>query len=142
MERVVIGEVVDTDGTGADFETEGVITATPDLYIPLEPSVKAFKLTGIRYYLNMTNGETFEIVLFRKAVADDLETLAAIVWRSGAAKADSTQYFVRNNEDDLPIDIELEDAGKLYYMILWTGAPGNTPGYLCIEGVEMLAARQ
>ena len=62
---------------------------------------------------------------------------AKIVWTSGAGMVDSTRYVRTNNEDELPKIVNLAEAGKLYYMMIWTGAPGNTPGYIKVKGRKM-----
>jgi len=130
--------LVDVDGTGNVFETEGVITAIPDLLLTTDDKrVHRFEITDIIFYMNPTAAETYEILLFEGAFAGDVKSLAQIVWRSGAAMVDSTPYIRTNNEDELPKIVELSNEGLLYYMMLWTGAPGNTPGYIKVRGRKL-----
>jgi len=130
--------LVDVDGTGNVFETEGLITAIPDLTLTTDdPRVIRFEITDIIFYMNPTAAETYEILLFEGAFAGDVKSLAQIVWRSGAAMVDSTPYIRTNNEDELPKIVELATEGLLYYMMLWTGAPGNTPGYIKVRGRKL-----
>ena len=130
--------LVDVDGTGNVFETEGVITAIPDLLLTTDDKrVHRFEITDIIFYMNPTAAETYEILLFEGAFAGDVKSLAQIVWRSGAAMVDSTPYIRTNNEDELPKIVELATEGLLYYMMIWTGAPGNTPGYVKVRGRKL-----
>lgn len=140
-DRMVFGSLIDDDGTGADWEDEDVITDTPAKFITLEPNVRAFTLTGVRFMFNPTNGVTPELLFFKGAAADDVENYSNLVWRSGAGLVDSQLYSQRGKEDSLPIDILLDTPGKLYYMTIWTGAPGNTPGFVEVEGIELLHRR-
>jgi len=129
-----------TDPAGAlnYFETEGVITDTPTLFIDLnKEGISNFRLEELEYYLNPTNAETYRLILFEAAEADDLTSLSKIVFDSGALQADSTLYTFTNHEDIMPRLVKLASSGRIYYMILWTGAPGNCPGFLRGRGVGM-----
>lgn len=130
--------VVDADGTGNDFETEQVITDQPTLTLTCDdPNVSRFEIIDIIFMVNPTNVETPEILLFEGAVADDVESLSKIVWTSGAGIVDFTRYIRTNNEDELPKIVDLDDEGLLYYMTIWTGAPGNTPAYMRVRGRKL-----
>ena len=130
--------LVDVDGTGNDFETEGVITATPDLTLSCDdPRISRFLMEDILFYMNPTAAETPEILLFEGAVANDVESLSKRVWTSGAGMVDSVLYQRCNNEDELPKIVDLDNEGLLYYMMMWTGAPGNTPGFIRVRGRKL-----
>jgi len=136
--QMVEFSLVDADGTGNKFETEQAITDTPTLLLtPSDPYCKRFEITEIMFYMNPANAVTPEILLFEDAVADNVTSLSKIVWTSGAGMVDSTRYVRTNNEDELPKIVNLAAAGKLYYMMIWTGAPGNTPGYIKVKGRKM-----
>ena len=138
--RLVTGSIVNT-GALNSFEDVELITATPANYILLDPTVRAFTLNSVRWLFNPTAAETYELVLLKGAAADDTENYSNIVWRSGAALVDSTLYRRCNHEDELPIDVLLDTPGKLYYLTVWTGAPGNTPGFVEVDGIELLSRR-
>jgi len=139
--RLVTGSIVDPAGTLNAFETDKLITDIPTQYIQLDPAVRAFTLNSVRYLMTPTNAVTYELILLKGASLDDVESLSNIVWRSGAAMASGTPYKRCNNEDELPIDVLLDDPGKLYYLQLWTGATGNTLGFVEVEGIELLNRR-
>ena len=98
-DRMVFGSLIDDDGTGADWEDEDVITDTPAKFITLEPNVRDFTLTGVRFMFNPTNAVTPELFFFKGAAADDIENYSNLVWRSGAGLVDSQLYSQRGKED-------------------------------------------
>ena len=148
---VVSGEII-TDGTGDEFETDQAITTTPTKYLTLSTEtgedVHRFLLEEVRYYMNQTNAVTYQIWLLEAANADDVEQQSDVVFFTPAAQADSTGYkytaagygasiggaTAEAAQYKLPAIVELEDANKLYYMVDWSGAPGDTPGFLKIRG--------
>ena len=138
--RLVYADLVDTDGTGNKFETDQPIGGTPTLYLTVYPALtKRFKITSVRYYMNPTAAETYELYLFEQASADNVQNLADVVFDSGAAQADSTSYAVIEGDASgkLPIEVNLADSAKLYYQLDWSGAPGNTPGYIVVRGEKL-----
>lgn len=144
--KMVHGEVIDTDGTLEYFEGKlsgggggsDAIGDTPVGCIQLyQTDILNFRLDSVRYYCNPTNAVTYELYLFEQASANNMQNLADVVFDSGDAQVDSESYIgVRGNK--FPIDIKLGDAGKLYYLIDWTGDPGTTPGYIKIRGRELI----
>ena len=149
LNSVVTGELIDT-GAENYFETDQALTDTPTLWIPVTTSigvpVKKFLLQEVQFYMNQTNGVTYQLRLFEASNADDVEQLTDQVFWSPAAQADVTYYRYSEKgyeggsgtaevaQYKLPRIVELEDAGKLYYMIDWSGAPGNTPGFIKVKG--------
>ena len=130
--------LIDADGTADLFETEQVITDTPtETLITDDPRVKRFEIFDIIFMVNPTAAETPEIILFEGAVDDDVTSLSKIVWTSGAGMVDSTRYIRSNNEDELPKIVNLDDEGVFYIMTIWTGTPGNTPGYFRARGRKL-----
>ena len=130
--------LVDADGTGNVFESVDLITDTPSTTLTTDdPRVKHFEIIDIIFMMNPTAAETPEIVLLEGAIADDVTSLSKIVWTSGAGMVDSTRYIRSNNEDELPKIVNLDDEGLLYYLMIWTGAPGNTPGYIRVRGRKL-----
>ena len=135
--RLVTGSIVDPAGTLNAFETDKLITDIPTQYIQLDPAVRAFTLNSVRYLMTPTAAETYELILLKGASLDDIESLSNLVWRSGAAMASGTPYKRCNNEDELPKIVDLDDEGLFYYMMMWTGAPGNTPGFIRVRGRKL-----
>jgi len=137
--QLVEFEKLDPAGLLAYFEDFAqVITTTPTLLIPLNTvGISNFQLNEITYYMNPTNAVTYRLLLFEAAEADDLTSLSKIIFDSGAAQADSTLYTVTNNEDEMPRLVKLAESGHIYYMLIWTGDPGNTPGWIKGRGTGM-----
>lgn len=144
--RQVFGIVIDTDGTGTQFEGKAggggagadAIGDTPVSFVTLTPSTtRKFRITNVRYYCNPSNAETYQLYLFEKASATDIENLSEMIFDSGSGQVDSTSYIIVDSKK-LPIDVTLTDTGKLYFLVDWTGDPGNTPGYLVVRG-ELMA---
>ena len=136
--QLVEFDLTDPAGLLSYFETEGVITDTPTLFADLsKENISHFVLEELEYYLNPTNAETFRLILFEAASADDLTSLSNIVFDSGALQADSTLYTFTNHEDIMPRLVKLGVCGRIYYMTIWTAAPGNTPGFVRGRGTGM-----
>ena len=149
----VYGYKEDYAGTLNYFETSQALGDTPTLYIPCVTNigmpVYSFEITSLRFYMNPTAAETYTLYLFEKASADNTENLSDIVFQSAAALVDSTQYIYHDSgsgswpglttvDFTLPQTVHLAEEGKLYYMLTWTGAPGNTPGFIKVHGRLML----
>jgi len=150
LSLVVTGEKMDLAGTSNYFETDQTLADTPTLTMDVTTStgepVKKFLLEDVQYYLNPTAAETYQLYLFEDAIADDVDTTTAIAFWSPAAQADSVNYRYNSAgyqaatgtaevaQYKLPRIVELATAGKLYYMLLWTGAPGDTLGFIKIRG--------
>jgi len=152
INTVVIGELFDLAGTLNVFETDQALGDTPTLYLtittPTGMPVKRFLLEEVCYYMNQTNAVTYQLLLLEAASADDVEQLQDLVFFSPAAQADSICYKYNNLgycsdvasttaetiQYKLPVVVELTTANKLYYMLDWSGAPGDTPGFIKIRG--------
>lgn len=146
----VTGEKLDLDGTGNYFETDQPLTTTPSLYLTVSTStgqpVKKFLLEEVQYFMNQTGAVTYQLYLLEDSSADDVQQYTDLVFFSPAAQADSVFYSYRTSgvqagiavaeavQYKLPRIVELATAGKLYYMIDWSGAPGDTPGFIKIKG--------
>ncbi|GAI89576.1 unnamed protein product, partial [marine sediment metagenome] len=126
VRQQVHGEKLDSDGTSDYFETDQPLGTTPTLYIPLTPTnVEKFVLESVRFYFNMSNSVTFQLYLLRGARADNVTSYSDIVFDSGSGKSRDIIYIVARG-DKLPIVVNLVEAGKLFYMLDFSGAPGNT----------------
>jgi hypothetical protein len=146
----VTGEKLDLAGTSNYYETVQPLGSTPSLYISVTTStgqpVKKFLLEEVQYYMNPTAGETYQVFLLEDSSADDVQQYTDIVFWSPLLQADSVCYRYSANgyqaaigtaevaQYKLPRVVELATAGKLYYMMAWTGAPGDTLGFIKIRG--------
>ncbi len=136
--QMVEFELIDDDGTGNVFETDQAITDTPTLTIELsDPLCKRFLLLEVQWYMNPTAGETYEMYLLEGAEAQDVDSLAEIVFDSDIAMVDSQLYIAGPASGKLPKIVDLTTPGLIYYLMAWTGAPGNTPGLIKGRGVKM-----
>jgi hypothetical protein len=144
----IIGRKVDTAGTLDLFETDHAVTDTPTEFILLSKPVRKFELQEVRAYINPTNAVTPELMLFEKAIADDDRSAARLAWRSGAALVDSATYVAIGNKMStgaatqanahaLPVVLNLDVPGKVWYNIDWSGAPGDTKGSIRLVGREV-----
>lgn len=146
---VVIADKVDYDGTSNYFETDQALGDTPTLYMNCLTNtgvpVKNFLMTSLRYYMNPTNAVTYTLHLFEDAQADNTRNLSDLIYQSAAAQVDSQIYEFREGgtgtwaglttvDVTLPQIVNLGQTGRLYYLLNWTGAPANTPGYIKIRG--------
>jgi len=149
---VVIGELFDLAGTDNVFETDQALGDTPTLSLtitaPTGIPVKRFLLEEVCYYMDPTNGVTYQLLLLEAATADNVEQLQDLVFFSPAAQADAVCYKYNNLgycadvasttaevlQYKLPCVVELTDTNKLYYMLDWSGAPGDTKGFIKVRG--------
>lgn len=147
---VVTGEKLDLAGTSNYFETDQALTDTPTLYMAVSTStgepVKKFLLEDVQYMMNPTNAVTYQLYLLEDATADDVQQTTDVAFWSPAAQADSVNYRYNSAgyqaatgtaevaQYKLPRIVELATAGKLYYMVDWSGAPADTAGFIKIRG--------
>lgn len=152
LSAVASGEKITLDGAAAGvyFETDQALGDTPTLMMNITDSigtpVKKFLLEEVCYYMNQTNAVTYQLYLLEDASADNVQQYTDLVFWSPAAQADTVCYTYRNSgyaatittaevaQYKLPRLVELATAGKLYYMLDWSGAPGVTPGFIKVKG--------
>ena len=136
VQEIFTALLIDTDGTDNVFETDQTKTTTPTLGFYAEPSTVIDGLINrVHWRINPTNAVTYDFWILTDAQADDYASESLIVFSSedtaGIADcADNTEYIV----EGLEIPFHLSIVGYFYYLIDWSAAPGNTPGYLKIEG--------
>lgn len=127
---------LDEDGTGNKFETDQAKTDTPTLLLDetIEPStiVTAGLIKRIHYRLNPTNAVTYTLRIWAAALADNYASNLNMLYESPDAQADDEDY----DRAELDIPFRLAAAGSLYYSIDWSGAPGNTPGFIEVSGIK------
>jgi len=130
----------DFDGTLNYFETDQAITDTPTLYMTGSPLATFIKIHSIKYQMTPTNAVTYELYLIEAAAADNEEAESNIIFDSGAAQASGTVYneIAGAGTPKLPTIAKLADLARIYYLLNWSGAPGDTTGYIKVYGEVML----
>ena len=125
---------LDEAGTLNYFETDQAETDTPTLTIKTAPSkVKKGRIRRVHYRLNPTNAVTYDLYIFMASKAGNYESEAMKVFDSNDVIADSADDAEYDGQL-LDVPFYLEDDGLFYYIINWSGAPGNTTGYIVVEG--------
>lgn len=122
---------LDEDGTGNYFETSQSKTDTPTLTLVVEPShIKTGKVNRIHYRLKPTAAVTFILRIWEEADAGDYESNLHLIYESPALQASDEDY----DRSELDIPFKLDAVGQMFYSIEWTGAPGNTVGFILVTG--------
>lgn len=139
--RLVEATIVEETGTAATFKTDQVfMTDQPTLYLPVLPgTTQKVRINTLRFYLSPANAVTFQLYLLKHDTDPGTEPLQAredLIYDSGAAMAKDTQYFVIAG-GMVPIELHLGDTSKLYYMIDWSAAPGDTTGFITATGDKL-----
>jgi len=150
--NAVIAEKLDYAGTSNYFENFAqTIASTATLTIDVTSNcdsklpITRFIIDEIRYMMNPTAVETYQLFLLDGPTADDSTQHSDIIFESPAALVDSTEYIWRHGgmgsfpnlataDFTLPCEVDLHTPGKIYYILDWTGDPGDTPGYIKIKG--------
>ncbi len=135
--RLFYAEIVEY-AVGADnyFETDQAMGDTPTLSFVGAPAVLNIRIHTIKWQMNPTAAETYQLYLLERASTDDQQQESDIIFDSGAGMVGGTIYtqVPGGSPAKLPIDVKLDDLGEIFYMLDWTGAPGNTGGYIKIYG--------
>lgn len=84
--------------------------------------------------MNPTNAVTYQLHLIEAAVADAYAEQRQACFSSGAAQADNTNYIRCLDTNDLPTLVNLAAPSRIWYKLKWSGAPGNTTGYIVVMG--------
>ncbi len=126
--------IEDTGATNA-FETDQAVTDTPTLYLTAT-YLAAGTLNRIHVSLTPANAVTPTLYIFSGAQADDKASERRLLFSSAeyypSGLVSGTEYdFI-----DLQIPFVLDTANRIYYALDWSGAPGNTTGYLAVLGVR------
>jgi hypothetical protein len=107
-------------------------TLTVDNFAVSHPTMKTGIILRIHYRLNPTAAVTYTLRLWRSTGVDPYELNLYLLYESPAAQADDTDY---DREVRIPMTLWL--PGVLYYSIEWTGAPGNTTGFIEVTGEKV-----
>ena len=140
--RLVTGTKIEETGTAATFKTDQVfMTDQPTLYVPLlDATTQKVRINSIRFYLNPTNAVTYQLHLLKHdtdpAGATPELARSDMIYDSGVGMIKGEEYFVIAG-GTLPIETHLGDTAKLYYMIDWSAAPGDTTGFIVVAGDKL-----
>lgn len=135
-ENVFVFYKLDEDGVLNVFETDQDKVTPPTLLVDTfisDPTMTKGIIKRIHYRLNPTNAVTYTLRLWRATVANAYELNLNLLYESAAAQVDDTDY----DRAELEIPTSLVVPGSLYYSIDWTGAPGNTTGFIDVSGVKV-----
>lgn len=126
---------LDEDGGLGLFVNSRLETDTPvEQFIwAYRVSLKEGIIKRIHYRLNPTNAVTYTLRIYDRAVAPDYESRLGKLWESAAVQADDTEY----DHGELEIPFALPTMGVLFFTIQWTAAPGVTPGFIQVSGVQL-----
>ena len=130
---IFIYSALDEDGSGNKFETSQSKTDTPTLCLSttqIPKRLRGGKITRIQYRLKPTNAVTFILRLWRSSSVPDYECNQYLLYESPPLQASDEDY----DRVDQNIPFRLYYPGKLYYSIEWSGAPGNTCGFITVTG--------
>ena len=141
--RLVVGaKIEETGGAASSFNVEKTyMTDKPTQWIPLlGATTQKMRINTIRFYLSSADAATFQLWLLKHDThpvgADTEQARADMIYDSGAGLLNNTQYIVISG-GTLPIEVELGDTAKLYYMIDWNAAPGVTVGHIVVTGDKL-----
>ena len=87
----------------------------------------------IHVRLNPTNAVTYTLRIWRRANAGDMVSNADMLWESPSGLVDDTDY----DYAELEIPFSLELMGTLYFGVEWSGAAGNTNGFIDVSGTRL-----
>jgi len=123
--------IVEEDTTTlAQFEVDKSKTDTPTQTITADIASSKGIIKHISYRLNPTNAVTYTLLIFEATIAGNYESNSRLLYESSDARVDDTDYQIY-----CEIPFTLDGAGTFYVSTDWTGAPGNTLGYIRISGV-------
>lgn len=121
---------------GGDIETDQAITDTATRTLDtfrFPRDLDKGILTAIKVYMEPTAAETYQLYLLRGAAADDITQRSYVIYDSGALMAGDTWY----HDFRLKKPFKLVGKGLLYYILDWSGAPGNTLGFIEASGEQI-----
>lgn len=126
----------DENGAADFFETSQDKVTTPTfglLFSRTHPTLKSGIIKRIHYRLNPTNAVTYILRLWRATAVAPYRLNALMLYESPAAQVDDADY----DRGELEIPFTLGFPGMIYYSIEWTGASGNTPGFIDVSGEKV-----
>lgn len=135
----VFGRLLDTTGTQDFFETDHAYTETPTQRIVLSRNCKRLRLEEVRTYMNSANAVTSGLAFYEAADADDEESYSHLIYKTGDNTSIAKTTLVQKgiNDTPLPAVMNLERPGQVWFNQDWSGAPGDTSGFITIVGREV-----
>lgn len=122
------------------FEVQGTEGDTPSSQIKTAPTkVQKGIIRRVHFRLNPTNAVTYHFLIYSGSEANDYACEAKKVFDTrdlivaAGDCADDTEYDAQL----LDIPFYLDDEGFFYIVIVWSGAPSTTTGYIEIEGEKL-----
>ena len=144
--RLVRGDIIveEADKATTTFKTDQVLgTNKATLYLNLYPTIThKFKINSIRFCLSPDNGSTYQLYLLENnsdpggAILDIELQKSEVVYDSGTGMTDNTHY-IEIGGGVLPMEVNLGNTAKLYYMIDWVTAPTDVKGFITIRGEKL-----
>jgi len=125
-----------TSGAPGYFEHERSLGDTPVESFIGAPAVTKLRIHTIKWQISPTAAETYQLYLFEAASDNDEQNESDIFFDTGAGQIGGKIYtqIPGGSPAKLPIDVILAEAGKIWYLTVWSGAPGATSGYIKIYG--------
>lgn len=123
----------ETAGAWADVTTSKTETDQPTAMLDTSKNpdtLRKGKINRVHYRLNFANAETYTLRLWAASKTGDYESIMSKLWESAAAQADDIEYD--NAELDIPF--VLDEVGKIFFSVEWTGAAGNIQGFIEVSG--------
>lgn len=134
----VFGRLMDQTGVADTFETDHAVTDTPTQRIILSRDVNKFKLTEIQAYQTPTNAVTCGFQFYGDAQADDYaSTVSCFFGSANTVVAKDTHYHKTANDTTMGGTGRLAIPGQVWFNQDWSGAPGDTKGFVTIIGEEV-----
>ena len=134
----VWGRLMDMAGTADTFETDHALADTPTQRIVLSRDVRKFKLTEIHAYQTPTNAVTCGFQFYGDAQADNYASMISNFFSSAnTVVAKDTHYLKPENDTLMGGTGILNIPGQVWFNQDWSGAPGDTKGFVVIVGKEV-----
>ncbi len=129
----------ETAGAWAAVTTSYAETDTPVQVLTANEdceNLREGEITQVKIRLNFANAVTYKVRIWRRASAGDYQSDSDLLWTSEdnlpANLADDVSYVDKLGGE--PIVFSLEEMGKMYFGVEWSGAPGNIQGYIQVSG--------
>jgi hypothetical protein len=134
----VFGRLMDMTGIADFFETDHAIDATPTQRIILSRDVKKFKLHEIKAFQTPTNAVTCGFNFYGDAQADNYASLQSCFFSSANTVVAKDTHYHKPANDVLMGGIgHLRLPGQVWFNQDWSGAPGDTKGFVTLIGEEV-----
>jgi len=96
-------------------------------------------VTNVSHYINPTNAVTYTMYILTNNEEVAIDEAQDLIYQSDALMADSVLYIeTGGTSDKLPIQKRLDGANTLFAKFDWTAAPGDTSGFVLVEGLVLV----